>query len=54
MIFLSFILDENIQNRLNQEWAKDISHADNVFNVNQFPNSSFKLDHYHPLDEVSN
>lgn len=51
---LSFdVLDANIQDRLNSEW-QDVSQADDsIFNANLLLNSSFKLDTYHPLDEVS-
>ena len=59
---LSFdVLDANIQDRLNLEW-QDVSTADEpmqmfnanlLLNANLLPNSSFKLDTYHPLDEVS-
>ena len=45
------LLDENIQNRLNDE-LHDVAHAD-MFNVNhQNPNTTFKLDTYHSIDEV--
>lgn len=52
---LSFdVLDSNIQERLNSEWL-DVSQADDsIFNANLLLNSSFKLDTYHPIDEVRN
>lgn len=49
------LLDENIQDRLNQEWndMNDATRVQDVFNINRLNTTAkFPLDTYHSLDEV--